>query len=335
MYGRAIAAPARRSVATRPIIIIALLLGSLTLASEQRASAQGDPSPAISGTVTSADGESMPDVHVHAYRHLSGPWWLSVASVPLDDQGNYVLALDPGTYKVGFKDYQAVYAEEMWDNVSGEIKDGQDVSVFSAGVKNIDAVLERIPVYDPLPAEPEPVSTPPTNDARPSIQGRVVVGEMLTSTDGRWSPAPAFVTRQWLRNGRSIPGATSGEYRVTQGDVRGKLSVQITAYAPRGASSVVVSDSSEPARWTSKIAVRSRSGKKKASIEIRVTSPYGRTTGRVLVKQGGTLVKVVRLKNGLATVTLRKLKKKQRLSFVYSGSAATYPATVTKIVKTK
>ena len=49
----------------------------------------------------------------------------------------------------------------------------------------------------------------PANTAPPVISGGPSVGATLTATAGTWTGDPApTITRQWLRNGADIPGAT-------------------------------------------------------------------------------------------------------------------------------
>jgi hypothetical protein len=82
-------------------------------------------------------------------------------------------------------------------------------------------------------------STPPValgpalkNLQAPTWRGNSNVGRVLRlSSAGRWAPAPESVRIQWLRNGRSIAGATHASYRLVRKD-RGKfISVRVTALA--------------------------------------------------------------------------------------------------------
>ncbi len=66
------------------------------------------------------------------------------------------------------------------------------------------------------------------NTATPTISGTVKVGARLTANAGTWSPAPVYLSYQWLRNGTAISGATSNTYVPTLADVRSKISVKVT-----------------------------------------------------------------------------------------------------------
>lgn len=64
--------------------------------------------------------------------------------------------------------------------------------------------------------------------SRPKISGTAKVGRKLTASSGRWSPAPGAVKYRWLRNGKSIAGATKRTL-VVKGRDRGKrISVRVT-----------------------------------------------------------------------------------------------------------
>ncbi len=68
-------------------------------------------------------------------------------------------------------------------------------------------------------------STTPT----PDISGTAKVGETLTADAGTWKPTPTKLTYQWLRDGKTISGATKSTYTVQVADSKAKLSVVTTA----------------------------------------------------------------------------------------------------------
>lgn len=63
----------------------------------------------------------------------------------------------------------------------------------------------------------------------PTIVGTARVGSTLSVTTGTWGPEPVSVSRQWLRNGSPISGATATTYRVAAADRGARLSVRVTA----------------------------------------------------------------------------------------------------------
>lgn len=62
----------------------------------------------------------------------------------------------------------------------------------------------------------------------PTITGTARVGAVLTVNQGTWSPAGVTLTRQWLRNGTAIAGATGTTYSVTSADLGARISVRVT-----------------------------------------------------------------------------------------------------------
>ena len=77
-----------------------------------------------------------------------------------------------------------------------------------------------------------------TSAPTPSISGKPYVGTRLRGVPGVWTPQPASVTYQWLRNGTPIAGATSLGYTVRQGDLGATLSFRATANRPGSSASV-------------------------------------------------------------------------------------------------
>ena len=65
-----------------------------------------------------------------------------------------------------------------------------------------------------------------------SISGTAKVGKSLTGKLGKFTPKPAKVTYQWLRNGQPIAGATKSKYKLTKADKGTKVSIKITATKP-------------------------------------------------------------------------------------------------------
>jgi surface antigen len=64
--------------------------------------------------------------------------------------------------------------------------------------------------------------------SRPEISGRAAVGQQLVATAGRWSVSSRH-TFQWLVDGKAIRGATSSRFTPGPGQLRGRLSVRVTA----------------------------------------------------------------------------------------------------------
>lgn len=73
-------------------------------------------------------------------------------------------------------------------------------------------------------------ANPPRNLTPPKVSGSGVVGTALTCSTGSWSGAkPIAYSRQWLRDGQPIPGATSPSYTVKSFDGDHLLACRVTA----------------------------------------------------------------------------------------------------------
>lgn len=87
---------------------------------------------------------------------------------------------------------------------------------------------------------------PPTNTVAPTITyvsggggAGTQPGAQYASNTGTWSsPTPTY-TRQWLRSGADIAGATAAAYTTVAADAGTNLSCLITATNPNGSTSVV------------------------------------------------------------------------------------------------
>ncbi|MDX6371229.1 MAG: bacillolysin, partial [Nocardioidaceae bacterium] len=71
-------------------------------------------------------------------------------------------------------------------------------------------------------------------------KGKAQVGRKLKAVVKGLQPG-ATVTYQWLRNGKTIPGATGKKYKLKKGDRGKKVSVAVTASAPTYATNTVAS----------------------------------------------------------------------------------------------
>ena len=65
--------------------------------------------------------------------------------------------------------------------------------------------------------------------AKPRVSGSPKAGSTLKASGGTFSPEPTAVARQWLRDGKPVPGATRATYRVSKRDRGHALSVRVTA----------------------------------------------------------------------------------------------------------
>ncbi|WP_183407770.1 fibronectin type III domain-containing protein [Nocardioides marmoriginsengisoli] len=67
------------------------------------------------------------------------------------------------------------------------------------------------------------------NRRAPTITGTAKVGKTLTANPGTWSTSGVTIKYQWLRDGRTIRGATRKTYRLTKAAKTHRFSVRVTA----------------------------------------------------------------------------------------------------------
>jgi alpha-L-rhamnosidase len=143
-----------------------------------------------------------------------------------------------------------------------------------------------------------------TSIAAPQVTGNVMVGSTLTSTTGSWNMQGLTFTRQWLRDGSPIAGATGASYTVRGADLHHRLSVRVTAAKPGKTSGVATSAETAPvtkAASTAKVEV----GRSKvtAGTRVRVTTSVRAlvgVTGKVRVVVDGHAVTTLRLRHATA-----------------------------------
>lgn len=316
----------RRSAAITLMVVVALVSGAFAFTPAQAAGVS------ITGQVTSEDGIPLVGARVVAYSDFDGDdLWHPYYETVTDTSGNYDLSvLARNYYAVGFADADGAYVPEYWDDEVG-FDESDLIEVWSATAEHIDAQLERKPAPKPDPLRPL------TNYRRATVEGFTAVGQTLRVVDGGWGPSndvvdgrmlPVVVSlnRQWLRAGLPVFGATGSTYKVTAADVGATISVRETATSPGRAPTEALSEPSGAVKWTARIAATAKPGKKKATLRIKVASTGGTPTGTITIYLRYKKIKTVKLKNGKATVTIKKLKGKRRYTVNYNGSRTMYPA---------
>jgi hypothetical protein len=115
---------------------------------------------------------------------------------------------------------------------------GATYTVAAADLRARLAVRVTVTVPGHVPSEAVSAASAPVGAATlrtlraPAVKGKARVGRTVRVTAGRWSAPGAKVSRQWLRNGTVIRGATGAKYRIVKADRRAKLKVRITVTAP-------------------------------------------------------------------------------------------------------
>lgn len=89
--------------------------------------------------------------------------------------------------------------------------------------------------------EPQP-SLQPVGSAVPTLAGTARVGQLLRARTGGWEPGTSYAY-QWLRGDAEIPGADGASYRLTEADLRHRLSVRVVGTL---AGRTAVARTSEP-----------------------------------------------------------------------------------------
>lgn len=106
-------------------------------------------------------------------------------------------------------------------NLPGDTLQVKVRSVFPDGTITAPAVSNKVVLSTPA------FKAPPT-----TLVGSPLVGQKLTAVRGEgYVPPKVKVTRQWLRDGKAIPGATGTTYKLGPADGNKKISVT-TSYKP-------------------------------------------------------------------------------------------------------
>lgn len=89
---------------------------------------------------------------------------------------------------------------------------------MNGSARRIPALLRRGGRSPAVPGG-APVTPPPVNTVAPVASGTVVIGNVLSTTDGTWDNVPTSFTYQWQRDGVDIGGATANTYTVVSADI--------------------------------------------------------------------------------------------------------------------
>jgi len=76
---------------------------------------------------------------------------------------------------------------------------------------------------------PGPGPEAPVNTVAPSVTGTLMVGQILTVSNGSWTNIPTAYAYQWFRSGGSIVGAIAQTYVPVEADVGAALYCEVTA----------------------------------------------------------------------------------------------------------
>lgn len=293
----------------------------------------------IAGTVTSEAGLPVDDTTVRFFDEKGNP--LDESSASVEEDGTYAATnLVPGTYKVQFIDWAAfeysnywnndvalrAHAPEWYDNTS--FVKAKEITVKSGEtVTGINAALgEDLRTF-----------------RAPEINGQPYLGKKVRAYEGVWSIESGTTYRyEWLV-GDTVVGA--GEtYRVTKAAKNKRLTLRVTAENGKLNGTALATSQVIKKKPKVKISVKGT----KALVTVKAKKVKAKKfKGSVVVKKivredeyGAPVYKKVgkgKLRNGKATVTLKKLSKgKNKLVFQVKLKKGKYgDATVAKTVKVK
>ena len=175
----------------------------------------------ISGTVTDAvTHKPLAGVGVEAI-NARGPQYFG-GYAETNQKGEYtVMGLGGGAYNVKFYLAEAEETPLSKNYIAPAIDNG--VTVISLQVTGINLAL---------------VPKAPNNNGAPVASGTPVVGQRLSCSTGSWSGlTPLKFAYQWLRDGKTIEGATESTYTVQTADQGHGLSCEVTATNGNGHAS--------------------------------------------------------------------------------------------------
>ncbi|SFM50180.1 hypothetical protein [Pimelobacter simplex] len=217
----------------------------------------------------------------------------------------------------------------------GDTVVGHDAT-YRAGPDDVGATLRARLTYAAAGYTPRsqetaargPVTGGLVVSAAPRITGPARVGATLSATPGAYAPAATGSSRQWLRDGLPIAGATGRSYRLTAADAGHRVVVRETGV--RAGWDGVAAESAATAPVLRAVATgRATATVRKRTVRLRValTAPGVVPTGSVVVRRGGTAVRGTwTLRNGVAEIVLRKQPRgRQRYAVRYAGDAAVAP----------
>lgn len=115
----------------------------------------------------------------------------------------------------------------------------------------------------------------------PQISGTGVVGSILTSTDPTWDPAETQTSRQWLRDGTAISGATGSTYTIVAADLNAAITLRATGSLPGRTPTVSLSNAIGAGQGPAPAATSSPSitGTPKVGLRVTAVAPTWSLTG--------------------------------------------------------
>ncbi|MBC7632294.1 CHAP domain-containing protein [Aeromicrobium sp.] len=143
----------------------------------------------------------------------------------------------------------------------------------------------------------------------PTISGSARLGSVVRAVPGTSSPSTLTMRYQWLRDGKTLSGATSSAHRVNVNDLGKTLSVRVTASAAGYETRSITTAKIGPAKSTSAMTASTTRGTGTVTFVIRVTAPgVAAPDGRVSISSNAGVGNAGTVRDGWATVTLTRQK---------------------------
>jgi alpha-L-rhamnosidase len=156
----------------------------------------------------------------------------------------------------------------------------------------------------------------------PQVTGTPAVGQSLTATDGTWNTKGVTVTRQWLRDGTAIAGATGPSYVVTGEDINHTLAFRVTATKDGAQPATSTSAATAPvAKVATSATVSLAKAKVRAGRKVALTAAVPGATGQVVVVVDGRARRTLTLAGGTARTKVKVSRGKHVVVVRYLGSA--------------
>ena len=210
---------------------------------------------------------------------------------------------------------------------------GKQISVTVTGKKSGYGTVSKTSVKTAKVAAPAPKKL--TSAPTPTVGGSAVVGSTLSAKVGTWAPSRVSLSYQWLRDGKTIKGATKSSYKVTKADKGKRLSVKVTgkksgyasiAKISAKTSKVVLTLTSTP---TPKIKGTTTVGKK-LTVSAGTWKPSKVTLSYQWLRDGKTIKGATK-----SSYKVTKADKGKRLSVKVAGKKSGYASIAKTSAKTR
>ena len=141
-----------------------------------------------------------------------------------------------------------------------------------------------------------------------TLEGDLVVGEVLTVRPGTYTPPEAVPTYTWMRDGVVVPEVTTPTYQITTADIGTMLSVRVDVAQEGGAPASQLLTAAEAVLARGLVTVKAAGRRGKAIVKVTITAdglpdhPDGEVTIRLADRR-----KVAKLKKGKASAHFLKV----------------------------